>query len=387
MKKIFGALCTIALVATPAVAQKAQPPAKTPAAQPAPAQPAPEAAPTVEITVTAESALLRSDVPGSKQRAVELALRRAVEQVVGTYVTSFSETRQFELLSDLVATNTTGYVKTYEVVSLDVNEEDMIVTAKVKAQVGKAKLDADAAAVATLHAMKKERRLLVIINDRSVQTVGRGQAAQNVAIRSGEFDAALRAQLRNDGFVVLDPNLADGKLKMQAGIQSIDSAGQAVEYAKVTRADVVIYGNVSLVEEEPETLNHKVGRVTLSPELTVLFPNSSEIPAEFAKTYTATEFTVAGARRKAISQALAEALPQVRGQMYEAWRRQLTSGNRIELSVKGLKNYGAFKEFQALLSEHVLGVRELSSARFSSGVGSVDVAYQGTADALATGLG
>ncbi len=381
MNEFIARLCALALVASPAAAWSKPAPAAKPAA-PAPA-PANE---VKEVTVTAEAAI-NANLPAATQKATDQALRRAVEQVVGTYVSSFSEMKEYEMLQDIVATHTTGYVQSYDVVKKDVNEDDDIVAVTLKARVSKGQIDKDAAAISLLMNMKTERRLYVVINDRTVRGVGKGQASENVAVRTGAFDAELRGQLRKDGFLVLDPNLDKGKLTIRSGLQSIQSAGEAVELARATNADVVIYGNVNVLEDEPMLYDQKLGQVSISPELYVVFPSTGEAPGEYTATIVQNETTLDGARRTGIAKATAEATSKLRGLIFDAWRKQLNNGQTIQLSVKGLKNYSAFKEFQSLLSQHVSGVKGLNSARFENGVGSVDLGYNGNGDALATAVG
>src|SRR5262245_58225033 len=69
-------------------------------------------------TVTAEGVASVGNDPGTAHdKAIEDALRRAVEQAVGTMVESETATQNYELLSDKIYSRSQGYVKNYDVLS------------------------------------------------------------------------------------------------------------------------------------------------------------------------------------------------------------------------------------------------------------------------------
>src|SRR5262245_65731538 len=68
--------------------------------------------------ITAEGvASVGNDPAAARDKAIEDALRRAVEQAVGTIVESETAVENYQLLSDKIYSHSSGYVKDYKVVS------------------------------------------------------------------------------------------------------------------------------------------------------------------------------------------------------------------------------------------------------------------------------
>src|SRR5262245_57048633 len=84
--------------------------------------------------VTADGvATVCADPAAAHDKAVEDALRRAVEQAVGTMVESETATENYELLSDKIYSRSQGYVKNYEVLSE--KTEGNLLRVKISAEV------------------------------------------------------------------------------------------------------------------------------------------------------------------------------------------------------------------------------------------------------------
>src|SRR2546430_2684183 len=64
-----------------------------------------------------EAAVLDNDRPAARQKAIDDALRRAVEMAAGTRVSATTETKDFQLKMDQVLTHAQGFVRRYEIVS------------------------------------------------------------------------------------------------------------------------------------------------------------------------------------------------------------------------------------------------------------------------------
>jgi len=82
-------------------------------AQPAPAQVQGDM--LVQVA-QGEAAVLDDDRPAARQKAIDDALRRAVEMAAGTRVSSTTEMKDFQVKMDRVLTHAQGFVRRYEIV-------------------------------------------------------------------------------------------------------------------------------------------------------------------------------------------------------------------------------------------------------------------------------
>ncbi|MFA4910895.1 MAG: flagellar assembly protein T N-terminal domain-containing protein, partial [Desulfobacteria bacterium] len=62
-------------------------------------------------------AIVNNDKAIARDNAIEDALRKAVEQAVGTLVSSETMVENFQLLSDSIYTKTEGYIQKYKIIS------------------------------------------------------------------------------------------------------------------------------------------------------------------------------------------------------------------------------------------------------------------------------
>src|SRR5262245_4601069 len=99
--------------------------------------------------VTAEGvASIGTDKAAAHDKAIEDALRRAVEQAVGTMVESETSVENYQLLSDKIYSRSSGYVKKYQVVSEQA--EGNLLRIRIEAEVDSGYLNSDLAAIGLL---------------------------------------------------------------------------------------------------------------------------------------------------------------------------------------------------------------------------------------------
>ncbi|HEY3452839.1 MAG TPA: flagellar assembly protein T N-terminal domain-containing protein [Myxococcales bacterium] len=351
------------------------------------AEPAKAAEPAAQVKVieaTGEAAIVNDDEPAAKEKARDAALREAVQQAMGAYVSSYSEVKDNTLVQDFIATHAVGYVREYKIINSETKEG--VVKVKVRAEVTQAEMDKDAAAIKTLLHIKKQKRVFVAITDNSTETAGSKGGAQAVAVvRHGVFDSRLRDQLRKDGFTTIDPNIAEGKLKQKAGLQAITNAQEANEIANLVGADIIVYGQVNITVTEGE-VGGKIFIATARSTITITSTDSAEALADVTDNVTVRSLIgSADATSKVSDQASIKAVKDVRNALFEAWRKQ-SSGMAVSVTVTGVKDFGIMNAFKDLLRNQVRGVKDIASARFEKNSGSMQVTYAGSVDTLASDL-
>src|SRR5207248_1648397 len=143
-----------------------------------------------------EAAVLDGDRPAARQKAIDDALRRAVEMAAGTRVSATTETKDFQLKMDQVLTHAQGFVRRYEIVREGM--DGTVVQVAVRAFIGTAELDKDLEAMGLLMARKGMPRTMVLIAEQNV-----GMAAPRAVWMRGE-SALVATDLRIAEITVLD---------------------------------------------------------------------------------------------------------------------------------------------------------------------------------------
>ncbi len=169
MKRILIAVVGIAAAGMIAgcVVPVYAPPART-AASPAPPTGAEEVvlSPGQGTEVLAEGVAAlpsRGGVDIARDHALDDALRKAVEQGVGTFISSETKVENFQLLSDRIYSQSTGYVSSYKVITegLEGALYRVVIRTKVKTE----DIENDLAAIGILVLEQGRPRIMVVVKE------------------------------------------------------------------------------------------------------------------------------------------------------------------------------------------------------------------------------
>jgi hypothetical protein len=222
-----------------------------PQAQSAPTPAAPASA---EVTVsggegtdlTVEGAAANEgDLGIARDRAIKDALRKAVEQGVGTYITSDTKVQNFQLLSDNIYSRSQGYVASYRVVG-EWQESGMYRVA-VRARVKLDRIEDDLAAIGLLIEQQGRPRVMVVVKELANPddiTVDDQMMSQEM------LETMMLDAFQAKGFPVVDAATVAANLKrdqLKAILAGDNAAAQAL--GERTGAEVVIAGTAQRSSE------------------------------------------------------------------------------------------------------------------------------------------
>jgi hypothetical protein len=252
-------------------------------------------------------------------------------------------------------------------------------------KVAKGEVDKDAAAIATLLAMKKQKSIFIVVRDVSTDTAGEGASSVTTTTKHGTFEGLLREAFRKDGFLALDANMASGKLRIESAIQSLNNHQQAQELGDKIGADVVVYGSATASNDEGTVAGVKMSAVIVRVSLAAVAPDSGEVLADYNVANQASSHSFPQASNIAMRKAADAAVIGMRAKLYEAWRKQAMGAQSIMLDVGGM-DFADFKAFKDLLENSVRNVKGIGSSKLSDGSGRFEVKYSGTSEGLASDL-
>jgi hypothetical protein len=352
------------------------------------------AAETPEVVTkeaTGEAAIVGNDEARALKEAQNQALRQAVEQVAGILISAETVTQNSQLLSDRIFANSTGYVRTWKLLSK--KTEKGVVYATVSAEVGAAQLDKDLAAVQGLVRRHGSRSLVILTQEQAID--GKG-----VVSSSGVMSTVLTESFEKDGWTIIDPAFATGKLKLSSGVAL--GSTEAKEIGDLTKADYILYGTVSFRYQAPPDVgvNSKgeqiffpvTGEYDLSFFATDSGSQLSKVSGKFnmvdmkaAKgasavvSYERTSFDIAKAHGPKV-------IEEVRKSAMEKMRSAEQNGARVVVNVTGLADYAAVQDFKKAVSG-MANVRDVKPGTFGKGKAQFDITFVGSTDDLAGAIG
>jgi hypothetical protein len=338
-----------------------------------------------------EAAVVNKDESKAKAEAKERAIRNAVEQAAGVRIDADTLVVNNQLVRDQIFANTSGYVKTYSVVSESVDKG--VATVKVKADVVTESLEKDIAAARDIVKRMGKPKLLIVIQEQTLPLDAK-------AIFSSETLAiALRDAMVADGWEIKNDQAMNQKLKVDSAVtfNSVD----AKEVANLNKVQYVLYGKALMRHQDfgGGVFGDKDNKGVKS-----LFPLSGEYSLTLAAvdseeellkldgklmldtkkdgksvnitdSYERTAFDLIKARKD-------EIVSPVRKAIIEKFRDTLTNGRKIQLTVSGLDSFGSAKDFKKAL-DGIKGVKETTQDSFAEGKASYRVVYVGSTDDLA----
>lgn len=347
---------------------------------------------TVTKEVTGEAAIVDGNKDKAFAEAKSAALREAVEQVAGVLVSSDTLTANSQLVSDRIFTRSDGYVRTHEV--LERKEEGGVAKVKVRAEVATAQLDKDLQAVQALIRRMGNSRMLIVLQEQAV-------TPDKVITSSAVLTQVLTDSFSKDGWRMIDPSFAAGKLELSSGVSLTTPDKKVIQELKV--ADYVITGTVTFRHEKSSgnaaTLQGQLKDVYLVSgewELSVFATDSGTQIARLADkfdsgpdslgsgspliSYERTSFQIAQRRGRTI-------VADVRKAVVDYLSQAEQNGATVVMKVQGLADFKAVKTFKDVLTRTVNGISDVKQGNFEKGQIQFDLRYLGSTEALADALG
>jgi hypothetical protein len=305
----------------------------------------------VVIEVEGVSAILNGNLVQARDMAISDALRRAVEQVVGTLVDSRTDTKNYQLIQDTIRVKSTGYVSKYDVLST--KSEDGMYTAVVRATVKKdaVKQEVDALKLTIISAGKP--RVMVIISEQG----GNGSLVAEPEI--------IRILLAN-GFPVVDRNQVYTSKNRELITQAVAGSDEAsTRLASDYNAEILVVGKAT-----SESLGNYEGLISCqaSLEIRAVRASTGQTMAANSLSEKGVDLAEGAAFRKALLKASGRMAEYLKGQL----GKQLTEANRsVRISVNGI-SYSQLQLLQRHLKE-TPSVTNVFLRDFSAGNARIDV--------------
>jgi len=212
---------------------------------------------TTAVRAKGYGAILAGDLANARDRAIEDALRRAVEQAVGTYIQSETVVENFMLVKDEILSRARGFVQSYKVVS-EGKEDPTTYTVTVDALV---RLGDVADAVEELIERAGRPRIMVLVHETVDGRPSESHEAEDALVSAFKE--------RSDRFLILDPETVSRNIeasKARAALAGDLKAASSI--GLMAGADLVIVGTAKVrhVRQEVYGTSWESSQATVSAE-------------------------------------------------------------------------------------------------------------------------
>jgi len=322
------------------------------------------------VSIEGEAEIVNSETT-AESNAVADALRNAVEQVTGVYVSSETKVSNFEVLKDEIYTKASGFVSDYKIV--EKQKKDKTIWVKINATVS---LEPLAESLKKLGLLRKWTIAVILnSNDPKLSKLGAVESAKS----------SIDGVILDSGFKVVDQeviaSLENPSIMKQILAGNYMAASQTLRNNGV---DILVIGKVSGATFAGKKMDAYGIDVNLSTgkgkiDAKVIRADTGELLA--TKTF---EESAVGAK-DTISEALQKS-GELAGNYFvkEIMKLPASTTSYIQLSVKGL-TYSKEKSFESLLKQ-VKSIRKVTPKGYRNSIALYEIEIEGDVNLLADNL-
>ena len=339
-----------------------------------------------EIKAKGYGTIYDNNKAAARDKAIEDAQRKAVEQAMGTMISSESVTKNFQLISDRILSLSSGYIEKYRVISK--KEIDGEVEVEIAAIVGMSKLNDSVQAIKNLIRRMDRPKIMVLIAEQSIREEGqqlsekRGGNAVLSSTSLGVVENVLIEFFRAKGFDFVDRQALAGQIEIADPLTLVNDKERIKKIANLTDAQVAIFGQAQ-ARNTGEVQGIYSGQANIS--LRALKTDTGEIIAA-TNAHAAVPFVdPSTANTKALSEAAKKISQKLMDQILSQWQSESSGSRSICLVIKGVK-YADVKKLRSWLTKYVRGVKSVHQRYVKDGIAELDLDIQGSAQNLADEL-
>jgi hypothetical protein len=336
------------------------------------------------ITVKGEGWFEGSDGLIGKDRAINDALRKAVEQAVGTLVSSETMVQNFQTLNDQIYLQSQGYVQSYRVLSESQRPNIYEVTLQASVATGpiKEKLEA----LGFLLQQVGKPRIMILIAE---QNIGRQDYNYWWGYpRGGQTDLTVAENtimdlFREKGFDFVDHAAQSKEIKVAPAFQVPDLSNQAaVNLGKQADAEVVIVGK-ALARSVGSIAGTSMKSVQANISFRAIQTDNGRVLSSGADHAAAVHIDEVTAGAEALKKASAKISDKMMDDIIKNFQKRVGGTTLVQLTVTGLSGHEDLRKFKNMLQGQVRGVERIHERSFSGNVARMDVDIKGSAHSLA----
>lgn len=343
-------------------------------------------------TVVAEGMASAQENPAiARDNAVQDALRKAVEQAVGTMIASETLVENFQTVRDSIYKKSSGYIKEYKIVKETLGTDLYVVTISAVVGVGDLKNDLDALGLLIARA-GKPRTLFMIAEQNIGQEVllywwstwgARGGAAfAGQSVDMAVSETVLKEEFLSRGFNVIDISAVTGKFEISNAYRIADLTDTgAREIGRKLGAEIIIKGK-ALAKEGPRTAGSSVGSYLADITLSAVRVDNGQVLASARNSAPARHISQHVGGNQAIEDAARGIADKLVEQITAKWTAETSGGQLTQITITGLGSMKELVKIKEFLKSHVRGVQNVIQRSYEGGTAVLEVDAEGTAQSI-----
>ncbi|MEW6674991.1 MAG: flagellar assembly protein T N-terminal domain-containing protein [Nitrospirota bacterium] len=339
------------------------------------------------IEVEGHAAIVAGKKDLARDKAINDAFRRAVEQVVGVMVEAETLVKNLELLTDRIYSQTTGYIKNYKIIEERIEGDVMKV--RIEAVVAISSLEKELDAIGILMKRVEKPRILLLISEQNI-THDRPSYwwGSGDTISIGVVENTLLTKFMEKGFNFVDRQVILQSIKddpsIAHNISDSLSNEMALKLASEGEAEVVIIGQ-AVAKAGPVLLETTMRSCQANISTRVLNADNGEILASFTANAVVAHVDPITGGTEALKKASNDMADRLISQVIAKWQKQVGGARTIRLIISGL-DFDKVIDFREFLRDHVRGIVDIYERSFKDDIAKLDIEAKSSAKEIAEEL-
>ncbi|HEV8539902.1 MAG TPA: flagellar assembly protein T N-terminal domain-containing protein, partial [Nitrospiraceae bacterium] len=342
------------------------------------------------VTVDGVAGIQGGDKAIARDNAIQDALRKAVEQAVGTMVASETMVENFVAVRDNILSKSQGYVQNYKVIKEGADKDLYNVT--IAAAVSMGSLKNDLAALGLLQARVGKPRILFMIAEQNIgQEIllywwgwwGKGGAAfAGQSVDMAVSETVLKEEFLAKGFNVIDISAVTGKFEISNAYRIADLTDTgAREIGRKMGAEVIVKGK-ALAKEGPRMAGSSVGSYLADITVTAVRVDNGQVLASARDSAPARHVSQHVGGNQAIENAAKKVSDKLIEQITAKWMGETSGGQLVQVTIRGVSGMKDLVKIKDFLQSQVRGVQSVIQRSFDGGVAVLEVDAKATAQQI-----
>ena len=323
------------------------------------------------------------DKAAARDRAIDDAMRKAVEQTLGVIIDSQTKVENYMMVEDRILNWSRGYVKNYRILSEGQQAPDTY-QVQIEATLDNKNLISDAQAVQNLIQNMGNPRVMFLIDEQNI-----GDAADRYHYFTVDMTASETAMINRfseKGFEMVDPTTVRQNKQRESVLAAINGdAKAAATIAASLDAEVVVTGKAVATVATGINLG---GMKSCQANLTarVVDADVGTIIATGSKHAAYPHIDEVTGGTLAIQKAANGLADDLINKILEKWRNKFYNLNSVKLVVSGLTDFSVASDLKNQLQYAVRGIKNIFPRNVAGGTAEFDIQISGNAEQLAREL-
>jgi len=333
------------------------------------------------ITADGFAAITAGNKVIARDKAVDDALRKAVEQAVGTMVSSDTMTESYKVIHDKILARTTGYVEKYKILSE--GPEGDLYRVRIQAEIGRADLTSDLNALGLLHVMVEKPKVMVIIDEK----IG-GLYGTTGSESMGQAESTIIEKLINAGFNVVDADTVKANISRDKALRILegDNRAAAAEGLKYG-AQIVITGKAFSKNAITSIRGTNMQSIQATMQARVIRTDTAKVIASKSATGAQAHIDEMQGGALAIKEASEKISDELIEMIVKQWSGEVYGRSQeITVMINGLVSYRHLAAVKKILEKETQGVKAVHQRSFTGGIAELSIDYGGKSSNIADEL-